>query len=238
MNPALPGPATGRVDKVIQIIAASPDSWEAAARNAVAEAAKSIRDLSTARVIERDLTVTNGTLVYRVKLEMSFQVDRTRTNTSGGAVQVRRFLIVANQTLANTALTEMVGAKLTGEQAEFHVVVPQSAPSVLHADPATGLIGPGAHTMVSESRRAAREEGERRLASFKATLGDLGHQVSGEVMLNDPMSAARTVLARSSFDEIIISTLPSGMSRWLKLDFPSRIERALNLPVTTLVQAD
>lgn len=228
----------GRVDKVIQIVAASPDSWEGAAQNAVAEAAKSIRDLSTARVIERDLTVANDTLVYRVKLEMSFQVDRTRTDPSGVAVQVRRFLLVANQTLANTQLTEMVSATLADERAEFHVVIPQSAPSVLHADPATGLIGPGAHSMVSESRQAARDEGERRLASFKAALGDLGHAVTGEVVLSDPMSAARAVLARSSFDQIIISTLPSGISRWLNLDFPSRMERAFNLPVTTLVQAE
>jgi len=227
---------TDRVDKVIQIVATSTRSWEDAAQNAVTEAAKSIRDLSSARVLEHDLTMANGEPLFRIKLQVEFRVDRSRTDGAGTSVQVRRFLVVANQTLASAPLTELITSTLTGEPAEFHVVVPQIAPSVLHADPATGLIGPGAHSMVSESRQAAREEGEQRLQSFQAALAELGHGVTGEVILSDPMSATRSVLARSSVDEIIISTLPSGISRWLKLDFPSRMERAFNLPVTTLVQ--
>lgn len=230
-----PTSARGRVDKVIQIVAASPVSWEDAAQNAVSEAAKSIRDLSAARVLERDLTMANDAPLYRIKLQVAFQVDRGRANPTGGAVQVRRYLIVANRTLANTKLTDFITTH-ADNQAEFHVIVPQTAPSVLHADPATGLIGPGAHTLVAESRAAAREEGEHRLATFREALGDMGHQVTGEVILGDPTTAARTVMARSSFDEVIISTLPAGASRWLKLDLPSRLQRVCNLPVTTLVQ--
>lgn len=226
----------GRVDKVIQIVAASPESWEAAARNAVAEAANSIRDLTTARVLERDLTVAHGAPSFRIKLELAFQVDRTRTDTTGTAVQVRRYLVLANRTLANPALTDLLRHKHLTEQAEFHVVVPRSAPSVLHADPATGLIGPAAHTMIVESRQAARDDGQQRLRTLQRELGELGADLSGEVMLTDPITAIRTVMARSSFDEIIISTLPAGASRWLKLDLPSRVERAFNLPVTNLIQ--
>ena len=233
----IPASAPGRVDKVIQIVAVSPVSWEAAAQNAVTEAAKSIRDLCTAQVIQHDLTVANGAPLYRIKLQVAFQVDRGRANPAGGAVQVRRYLIVANRTLANAELTDFIAAH-ADDQAEFHVIVPQSAPSVLHADPATGLIGPGAHTLVAESRAAARSEGEHRLASFHDALGGLGHQVTGEVVLGDPTTAARTVMARSSFDEVIISTLPAGVSRWLKLDLPSRLQRVCNLPVTTLVQRE
>lgn len=232
-----PPSANGRVDKVIQIVAASPVSWEDAAQNAVTEAAKSIRDLSTARVLQHDLIVANGQPVYRIKMQVAFQVDRGRINPMGGEVQVRRYLIVANRTLANAELTDFI-ATHADNLAEFHVIVPQTAPSVLHADPATGLIGPGAHTLVAESRAAARDEGEQRLASFRSALGDLGHQVTGEVVLGDPTTAARTVMARSSFDEVIISTLPAGVSRWLKLDLPSRLQRVCHLPVTTLVQHD
>ena len=165
-----PTSAHGRVDKVIQIVAASPVSWEDAAQNAVSEAAKSIRDLSAARVLERDLTMANDAPLYRIKLQVAFQVDRGRANPTGGAVQVRRYLIVANRTLANTKLTDFITTH-ADNQAEFHVIVPQTAPSVLHADPATGLIGPGAHTLVAESRAAAREEGEHRLATFREALG-------------------------------------------------------------------
>ena len=227
---------TGRVDKVIQIVAVSPVSWEAAAQNAVTVAAKSIRDLTSASVVEQDLSLANGAPLYRIKLQVAFQVDRTRTDAAGVAVQVRRFLIVANQTLANAELSQFVSSKLADRRAEFHVIVPQRVPSVLHADPATGLIGPSAHSMVTESRQAAREEGELRLASFRGALGDMGHAVTGEVMFGDPATAVRSVLSRSSFDEIIFSTLPVGVSRWLKLDLPSRLERACNLPVTTVVQ--
>lgn len=226
----------GRVDKVVQIVAVSRESWEAAAQNAVTQASKSIRELTTATVVEQDLSLPNGAPLYRIKLQVTFQIDRTRTDASGTTVQVRRFLIVANQTLANAELSKFVNSKLVDQHAEFHVVVPQSAPSVLHADPATGLIGPSAHSVVAESRQAAREEGELRLASFRDALGDMGHAVTGEVTLGDPVTAARAVLARSSFDEIIVSTLPVGVSRWLKLDLPSRLQRACNLPVTTLVQ--
>lgn len=228
----------GRIDKVIKIVAASSESWEVAAQNAVAEASRSIRDLTSARVLERDLTVANGAAMYRIKLELAFQIDRTRWDEAGLPTQVRRYLILANQTLANAELIDFVRAQNADFRAEFHVIVPQSAPSVLHADPSTGLIGPAAHDIVVETRAAAREEGERRLDSFRSALADLGGDVTGEVMLVDPITAARTVMSRASFDEIIISTLPAGISRWLKLDLPSRAERAFNLPVTTLVQRE
>ena len=228
----------GRIDKVVKIVAASSESWEVAAQNAVTEAARSIRDLTSARVLERDLTVASGTPMYRIKLEVAFQIDRTRWDEAGMPMQVRRYLILANQTLANAELTDLVRAHNAEFRAEFHVVVPQSAPSVLHADPSTGLIGPAAHDIVIESRAVAREEGERRLDSFRAALADLGGDVTGEVVLVDPVAAARTVMSRASFDEIIISTLPAGISRWLKLDLPSRVERAFSLPVTTLVQRE
>lgn len=230
--------APTRVDKVIQIVASSHVSWERAAQKAVAEAAKSIRDLAAARVVERDLVVSRDELVYRIKLEVAFQVDRTRSDSRGLPVQVRRYLVVANETLANDELKQWFAAKAAGHRAEFHIVVPQAAPSVLHADPATGLIGPAAHTMVVESRRASLEEGERRLASFRTAIAGIPAPVTGEVVLSDPVTAARVVMGRSSFDEILVSALPAGISRWLKLDLPSRIERAFHLPVSTLVQHD
>jgi hypothetical protein len=40
------------------------------------------------------------------------------------------------------------------------------------------------------------------------------------------------VLERSSFDEIIVSTLPAPVSRWLRLDLAHRLERRFHLPVT------
>ena len=35
-------------------------------------------------------------------------------------------------------------------------------------------------------------------------------------------------------DAVIVSTLPAGVSRWLKMDLPSRIDRMTDAPVTTI----
>ena len=233
-----PRSAAGRVDKVVQIVAVSSESWEVAAQNAVAEAAKSIRDLSVARVLEHDLTVSNGAPKYRIKLEVAFQVDRTRTDARGQSVEIRRYLVLANRTLVNQGLLDFVAQADAAGEAEFHIVVPETGPLVLHTDPSTGLISPDAHTVVTETRNAAREEGERRLATFRTALGELGHRVTGEVVIADPTTAVRAVMARGSFDEVVVSTLPAGVSKWLRLDVPSRVQRACKLPVTTIVADD
>jgi hypothetical protein len=49
------------------------------------------------------------------------------------------------------------------------------------------------------------------------------------------VEAAKEVLERhSAFDEIIVSTLPAGLSRWVKKDVPRRIARLTGVPVTTV----
>jgi flavin-binding protein dodecin len=64
------------VYRVTEVIGVSSESWEAAARNAVETAAKSVRDLRVAEVIREDLTIENGTVVsYRVRLGISFKFD-------------------------------------------------------------------------------------------------------------------------------------------------------------------
>jgi dodecin len=64
------------VYRVTEVIGVSSDSWEAAARNAVETAAKTVRDLRVAEVIRQDVTVENGALVnYRVRLGISFKFE-------------------------------------------------------------------------------------------------------------------------------------------------------------------
>ena len=65
-----------------------------------------------------------------------------------------------------------------------------------------------------------------------------GHSWSegeGEVGDERPTYAIQDVLAHREFDEIIVSTLPPGASRWLRHDLPHRIEVEIGLPVTHLV---
>jgi flavin-binding protein dodecin len=64
------------VYRVTEVIGTSSDSWEAAARNAVETAAKSVRGLRVAEVIRQDVTIENGGVVaFRVRLGISFKYE-------------------------------------------------------------------------------------------------------------------------------------------------------------------
>jgi flavin-binding protein dodecin len=64
------------VYRVTEVIGVSSESWEAAARNAVETAAKTIRDLRVAEVTRTDVTIENGRIAsYRVRLDISFKYE-------------------------------------------------------------------------------------------------------------------------------------------------------------------
>lgn len=65
---------TESVYNVIELIGTSAESWERATANAVAEAARTLRDLRVARVIEQDVMVEDGEVVlFRSKVRLSFK---------------------------------------------------------------------------------------------------------------------------------------------------------------------
>jgi flavin-binding protein dodecin len=67
---------TDSVYRVTEVIGVSSESWEAAARNAIEVAGKSVRDLRVAEVVRQDLTIENGAIVnFRVRLGISFKYD-------------------------------------------------------------------------------------------------------------------------------------------------------------------
>jgi nucleotide-binding universal stress UspA family protein len=84
----------------------------------------------------------------------------------------------------------------------------------------------------NESADAART----RLTAFLGALRDQGVDADGETGDRDPIQAVRDVLRTRGVDEIILSTLPPGVSRWLQLDVPSRLARAVDVPVTVISQ--
>jgi len=64
------------VYKVIELIGVSDKSWEDAATNAVNRAAKTVRDLRIAEVVDQDLQIEDGKVTgYRVKLKISFKFE-------------------------------------------------------------------------------------------------------------------------------------------------------------------
>ena len=66
------------VYRVTDVIGVSNESWEAAARNAVETAGKTIRDLRIAEVVREDVTIENGQVTsFRVRLAISFKYEST-----------------------------------------------------------------------------------------------------------------------------------------------------------------
>jgi dodecin len=64
------------VYRVTEVIGVSEQGWEAAARNAVETAAKTVRDIRVAEVTRQDVTIENGAIVnYRVRLSISFKFE-------------------------------------------------------------------------------------------------------------------------------------------------------------------
>ena len=64
------------VYKIVEVVGASPTSWEAAAAAAVKRASSSLRDLRVAEVVEQDIVIEKGKIsAYRAKLKLSFKME-------------------------------------------------------------------------------------------------------------------------------------------------------------------
>ena len=67
------------VIKVVELVGTSPTSWEDAARNAVAEAAKTVRNISGLDVVNQTATVKDGNIAeYRANVKIAFVVEEVR----------------------------------------------------------------------------------------------------------------------------------------------------------------
>jgi GABA permease len=136
-------------------------------------------------------------------------------------MSMRRYLVVAHKTLAGQHLLDEAQRRMEDGPCTFHLLVPCQHP---HDRSWTD------HDIEAQ----ANEVLERGIKEFEA----LGAEATGEIGDPNPVYAADAVLRREHFDEIILSTLPPGPSRWLKVDVPHRMERAFSLPITHLVAAD
>ena len=135
---------------------------------------------------------------------------------------MRRYLVVAHQTLASRELLETMKAKTAEEDTTFYLLVP-----IYHGEP--GLTWTEGH-----DRAVAR----RRLDEARLRMTAEGVTVAGEVGSDSPVDSVDEVLRRvgpENFAGIIVSTLPRNVSKWLKLDVPSRIQRKTALPVHHLI---
>ena len=82
------------------------------------------------------------------------------------------------------------------------------------------------------------EGAAERLADQLGALRALGCTAAGEVVPARPVAAVRHALRGATYDQIILSTLPAGVSAWVRMDAGARIERLSRLPVTHIVAGD
>jgi nucleotide-binding universal stress UspA family protein len=130
-----------------------------------------------------------------------------------------KVLVVANRTAGSPELLDALRERADDGPAEFHLVVPASPR--------------GASWMfdMNSGHDAAEHDLEGALARIRAR----GIEVEGEVGDPDPTAAASDSAHAGSYDEVIVSTLPQHLSKWLKLDVTRKIAHSTGLPVTHVV---
>jgi hypothetical protein len=128
-----------------------------------------------------------------------------------------RVLVVANRTAATPGLIEAVRERAARGPAVFTLLVPHFAHG-LHK------VVDAEDTDVSESEAVL----ELALPLLRQAAGG---EVEGIIGDAEPLAAIQDAVNLRGFDEIILSTLPARVSRWLKLDLPSKLT-GLGLPVT------
>jgi hypothetical protein len=130
-------------------------------------------------------------------------------------------LVVTDQVAATPALLDAVRGRAARGPARFRVLVPNPAAAEWH---------PGHPERHDKVTRAEHDLADALPAIAEAA----GTPVEGAVSIrHDPMDAIEESITRAAFDEIILSSVPHRVSRWLHVDLPHRVTH-LGLPVTTI----
>ncbi len=129
---------------------------------------------------------------------------------------MKRILVVANHTLCEQHLLDELYRRRGDGPVQAHIVVPAS------------------HPLGAWSEGSVRADARGRLDDILDTLAVAGMVATGEISDASPYTAVGDVLRHRVVDEIVISTLPSGRSRWLAQGTVRRLAR-YGLPVTHVV---
>jgi hypothetical protein len=151
-----------------------------------------------------------------------------------------RLLLVANKTLASGEVSDFVKDRMAKEEdCRFTLLVPATPRSNAEAGEraATAVVdsaGGGVYVPQQVGGEDNWEHARARLEYGLDILRKLGATVDGEVGDPNPAKAISDVLKRRSYDEVALSTLPKGVSRWLGLDIPHQVQRKFHVPVTVI----
>ena len=119
-------------------------------------------------------------------------------------------LVVANQTADSDELVSALSARSERGPTQFTLLLP----SLLGTSPG---------------------QSEARLAEALKRLRAAGLEMDGEVGDSNPLTAVKEAWDPAKYDEILVSTLPTGTSKWLQIDLPHRVERITGMPVQHVV---
>ncbi len=155
---------------------------------------------------------------------------------------VGRYLVVANQTLGGEPLMNEIRNRIAAGPSSFYVLVPAIPVNVdtLAEVLASTETGVPAETVAGLAERdetlrhRAETTSRSRSSQLMTQIRAEGGEAEGDIGDTDPLKAIEAVMATGPFDEVIISTPPLGVSRWLRLDVPHRVERRFKVPVITV----
>jgi hypothetical protein len=134
-----------------------------------------------------------------------------------------RILILAHKTAATPALLAAVKERASAGPATFTLLVPK----LTH----------GLHKVVDAEDQQSDEAHEVLALALPLLEEAAGGHVDGIVGDPNPLDAVQDAVNLRGFEEIIVSTLPARVSRWLRLDLPHKLE-GLGIPVTTVTAKD
>jgi hypothetical protein len=155
-------------------------------------------------------------LVDRVHRASGRPVEHVVVDLDADRDDVKRTLVVANQTVGGKELIEHLKHKAEDGPRGFIVICPQSGDD----DGANGDSGSDAH---------------ERLAHTLSELQDAGLEAVGQVAHSDPYTAVQNALQFYAPDDIVISTFPETRSGWLRSDLVGRVKEATGKPVEHVV---
>ncbi len=139
------------------------------------------------------------------------------------SVTPTRILVVAHKTAATQPLLDAVRERAQRGPCTFTLLVPNAT----H----------GLHKIVDPEDQGAVEANAVINQAVPLLSEAAGTPVQGIVGDTDPVVAVHDAINRYGFDEVIISTLPTRLSRWLKLDLPSKVS-GTGLPVSTVTPSE
>ena len=156
-------------------------------------------------------------LVDRVKRAARRPVEHVVVDLDTERDDIKRTLVVANQTVASQELLDVLRRKAQEEPRRFIVICPQA-----DANGDGGGSGDAAE----------------RLAHTLKALEDAGLEAVGQVVHPDPYTAIQNALQFYAPDDIVISTFPETRSGWLRADLIGRVEASTGKPVEHVVSEE